>query len=228
MGFIYKHTNKINGKVYIGQTIQKPQKRFHNGSHYILNRGKITSFGEDIIKYGWHNFEHVILEQCDDEKLDERERFYINEYSKKARLYNIQKGGKSFPIYAINKSNGEVRLFGSANSIEKELGINHSSVAAVCNKRMRHAKGYYFCYFEDYYPEFYNDMLKKRTKGVIAIVGVNLKTGKKLEFESFTDAELITGINHGNISECCRGKRNQAGGYKWMYKEDYYNANTRS
>lgn len=35
-------------------------------------------------------------------------------------------------------------------------------------------------------------------------------------------------INHGNISECCKGRRNQAGGYKWMYKEDYYVTNTGS
>lgn len=228
MGYIYKHINKINGKIYIGQTTQKPQRRFHNGTHYIKSRGKITEFGEDIIKYGWHNFEHVILEECDNEKLDERERFYIYEYSKKDKLYNIQKGGKKFPICAVDRKDGKVYLFNSANSAEKKLGINHSNIAAVCKRKMRYAKGYYFCYLEDYYPSFYNDMLKKRTNGVVSIIGINIGNGTQIEFNSFTDAELVTGINHGNISECCRGRRKQAGGYKWMYKEDYYVTNTRS
>ena len=74
--------------------------------------------------------------------------------------------------------------------------------------------------------KIHNDMLKKRTKGVVPIVGINIKTGEKIEFESFTDAELVTGISHGNISECCKGRRNQAGGYKWVLKEDYYDTNS--
>ena len=53
---IYKHTNKINGKSYIGQTIQKPSRRWRDGKHYIDQ-----IFGVAIKKYGWDNFEHIIL-----------------------------------------------------------------------------------------------------------------------------------------------------------------------
>lgn len=31
---IYMHKNKINGKIYIGQTCQKPERRWDNGKHY--------------------------------------------------------------------------------------------------------------------------------------------------------------------------------------------------
>lgn len=56
---IYKHTNLINGKVYIGQTCQSPEKRFgKNGNGY---RG-CRYFYNAIECYGWDNFEHEILE----------------------------------------------------------------------------------------------------------------------------------------------------------------------
>lgn len=38
------------------------------------------------------------------------------------------------------------------------------------------------------------------------------------EYPSAREAEIQTGINVSNISECCNGKRNYAGGYIWQYK----------
>lgn len=57
---IYLHRNKINNKVYIGQTKfgDNPNKRWQNGNGYKEN----ISFYYDIQKYGWNNFEHIILE----------------------------------------------------------------------------------------------------------------------------------------------------------------------
>ena len=43
-------------------------------------------------------------------------------------------------------------------------------------------------------------------------------TGELLAtFPSTMEAERVTGINQGNISKCCLGKRKSAGGYKWRY-----------
>lgn len=39
------------------------------------------------------------------------------------------------------------------------------------------------------------------------------------EWESSADAERATGIDKGNIRNCCHGKRPSAGGYIWKYKE---------
>lgn len=55
---IYAHINKINGKIYIGQTQQKLKDRFgHNGSYYKHS----SHFWNAIQKYGWDSFKHITL-----------------------------------------------------------------------------------------------------------------------------------------------------------------------
>ena len=90
---IYMHRNKINNKVYIGQTKCKdPNERWRNGTHY-----KGTYFGCAIEKYGWENFEHIILEKniLSLEEADEKECFYIAQYQSNnpEKGYNLTSGG---------------------------------------------------------------------------------------------------------------------------------------
>ena len=90
---IYKHINKKNGKVYIGQTIQRPEDRWKNGAGYR----NCTKFYNAIQKYGWDNFEHIILEQKEmtQEEANELENFYIKKYNclDDKYGYNITEGG---------------------------------------------------------------------------------------------------------------------------------------
>lgn len=58
--YVYKHTNKMNNKSYIGITCQVPSHRWgHEGHNYQLQ----PKFYNAIIKYGWDNFTHEILFQ---------------------------------------------------------------------------------------------------------------------------------------------------------------------
>ena len=54
---VYMHKNKINGKVYVGQTGQDPNKRWENGNGYK----SCPRFWNAIQKYGWNSFEHIIV-----------------------------------------------------------------------------------------------------------------------------------------------------------------------
>ena len=56
---VYKHTNRINKKVYIGMTEQNPKNRWKNGNYHSYR------FKADIDKYGWESFDHEILFQTD-------------------------------------------------------------------------------------------------------------------------------------------------------------------
>lgn len=54
---VYAHINKINGKIYIGLTSKSPNQRWDNGKGYVYN----SHFWSAIKKYGWDNFEHMII-----------------------------------------------------------------------------------------------------------------------------------------------------------------------
>ena len=91
---IYCHTNKINGKKYIGQTGGDLQKRFgENGYCY-----RKQMFGRAIKKYGWDNFEHTVLEQgLTLEEANIKEEYYILKYktTDSAFGYNVRAGGNN-------------------------------------------------------------------------------------------------------------------------------------
>lgn len=89
---VYKHTNNLNNKVYIGITIQKPYKRWLNGKGYTNN----DYFNKSINKYGWDNFSHEILyEHLTKEEAEQKEIELIAQYRSNQREfgYNIQNGG---------------------------------------------------------------------------------------------------------------------------------------
>ena len=86
---IYKYTNRVNGKVYIGRTCQTLEKRArYNGSGYK----ECPHFWNAIKKHGWNNFYVEILEEgLTDLEASAMELFYIKKYdsSNKDKGYNI-------------------------------------------------------------------------------------------------------------------------------------------
>ena len=52
-----------------------------------------------------------------------------------------------------------------------------------------------------------------------AVIGINKVSGLILEFPSTREAERCTGINHSNITKCCKGKLNSCGGHIWFYAD---------
>ena len=101
---IYKLTNKVNNKVYIGQTRSSMKKRF---SQHCETRNK-TAIGLAIKKYGVDNFEYSVL--CENietlEKLNKKEIEYINLYNSiSPNGYNIESGGKVILANAESMSN---------------------------------------------------------------------------------------------------------------------------
>ena len=90
---VYKHTNKINNKVYIGITCQEPNNRWKNGKGY---REKQERFYNAINKYGWQNFNHEILfENLTKDAAEKKEIELIALYksNQKEYGYNIACGG---------------------------------------------------------------------------------------------------------------------------------------
>lgn len=94
-GSIYKITNKINGKVYIGQTIQKPIERFYQHcAKSAVGYALKMPIHKAILKYGKNNFLFEVLETIDKSELNERERYWISYYDSYNSGYNATFGGQ--------------------------------------------------------------------------------------------------------------------------------------
>lgn len=87
---IYKITNKINNKIYIGQS-NDIQRRFKEHQ----TKGSTSQIPLDIAikKYGKENFEFEILEECSLEELNDKETFWILKFNAIENGYNCNLGG---------------------------------------------------------------------------------------------------------------------------------------
>ena len=105
-GFIYKITNTLNGKVYVGQTIQNIKERFYQ--HCALKYSKDAlkmAIHKAILKYGKQNFSIEVIEEVESENLNEREIYWIKYFNSYKNGYNETLGGQggNKPFKDINE-----------------------------------------------------------------------------------------------------------------------------
>lgn len=103
IAYIYKLTNKLSGKVYIGQTVQDPERRW--GSTDSLRGYRETSaIGKAIRSVGWDNFTREVIETLNNvtqNEINAKEAYYIALYDslnsdKGYNLKSYMEGGKEF------------------------------------------------------------------------------------------------------------------------------------
>lgn len=113
---IYKITNLINGKVYIGSAvnIQKRWRREKQGKEINIY------FVRALKKYGIENFKFEILEECEKEKLIEREQYYIDKYYLNKKGKFIKSRG-----YNINPIAGSTLGYKHTKTTKKMLSESH-------------------------------------------------------------------------------------------------------
>jgi group I intron endonuclease len=106
-GFIYKITNQINEKEYVGCTIYSLRKRFEEHAWRCLKSDSNTKFCNSIRKYGVKNFNIELIEECDISLIYEREKHYINEFKTYEYGLNSTIGGEGCLGYKHSK---EIRM----------------------------------------------------------------------------------------------------------------------
>lgn len=89
---IYKIENKVNGKVYIGQSLNI-FKRWANHANPRVSPNMVIT--KAIIKYRVASFTFEVVELCDKSMLNEREKYWINYYNSYKAGYNSTEGGDS-------------------------------------------------------------------------------------------------------------------------------------
>lgn len=137
-GFIYIITNSVNSKVYIGQTIRTIEERFREHCRTKCSENELNMLIKRAIKkYGKENFKITELERCEEDRLDEREAYYISFYNSYNNGYNMTKGGKSGtkPL-KLNKEQQDscIKLYElgySLRSIAREFNVDKATVKHI-------------------------------------------------------------------------------------------------
>ena len=103
---IYMIENKINNKIYIGQTNDYNRRINEHKRRYNDNTAKHERIYlyRVIKKYGLENFEFSILKKCKVTELNRLEKYYIKKYKSFKNGYNMTEGGQNdHPNRKLNK-----------------------------------------------------------------------------------------------------------------------------
>lgn len=138
MGIIYKITNNISGKSYIGQTRTSLAERMRR--HYYVARTEAkTGIDFAIQKYGKENFTVEVVCECKNEELDDKEKYYIQLYDTYYNGYNLTLGGQDGSGQKVNIDVNEAyEIYLKEQSMEKaakKLGCCTKVLARLFNEQ---------------------------------------------------------------------------------------------
>lgn len=180
---VYKHTNTINGKVYIGITSKKPEERWRNGLGY-MSQGYIWNA---IKKYGWDSFKsEIILSKLTEEEAYSKEIELISFYKSNDSNfgYNLSSGGENVHLgckhseetkikmsnnhadFKGSKSTSSIKIicldtleiFDSIGDASRILNISISGIHNVLKRKSKSYIGLHFEYLKDYNPNKIYDL----------------------------------------------------------------------
>jgi group I intron endonuclease len=208
MAYIYKITNNINGKVYIGKTENtNPEKRWeeHKKDYQRRDYEKRPLYSA-MNKYGINNFIFEILEETNTP--EDREIEYIKQYNsyvgfENSNGYNATLGGdgkKYIDETAVISLYLEKERISMAE-VAKELGIHSDTVAKILKNNNIEIKSTTITRGYGIYQ------IDKETNNIIHVFVSTREAARELGNPRYRQ----------HIEEVCKGLRKSAYGYKWKY-----------
>lgn len=211
MSYIYKITNLINGKIYIGKTNRTIQERFREHCKDYLSREKEKRpLYAAMQKYGIHNFIVEQIEECTVDIVEEREKYWIEYYGSFKNGYNATRGGDGKAYINRDLVIKNYEQLKQINLVAEIMSIDPSTVHNIL--------------LENNIPIRSGPEVLKDVYGIS--VGMYDKNNNFLRsFNSYTEAaqwmivHQLTGSKEHtartHISEVCNGKRKSAMGFIW-------------
>lgn len=213
MAYIYKITNLINSKIYIGQTIRSINVRWNQHKSESFNNhghGYNYHLHNAIRKYGSDNFKIEIIEQCPDEERFEEETYYIKKYNS-----TDPKIGYNFVIQGTGKTQYAtediLELWNQGlivNQIAEKLGCHKN----VITNRL-HANN---ISHEDIMKRF-GEYVKKRNGKIVEQYDL---TGRFIGQWPSTEQCEKGGFAQSAVCSVCNQKQKSAYNFLWKYKDD--------
>ena len=215
---IYKITNQINNKSYIGKSKDIMRRwRQHKTEPYNINADTYdVAFYRAIRKYGIENFQFEIIEQCPEDQLNEREKYWIEYYNTymnhpNAQGYNMTRGGEytySEPQYDYDYI---LELWNQGKTHQEILNIVRCADGTliyildtlqipVCKRRYR------------------GNLYKANPVNQYDLEGHFINSYSSISEAARNLLDKYPAANVSNICYACNGKIISAYGYLWRYK----------
>lgn len=194
---IYKITNNINGKCYIGQSIdiqRRWEEHLYKNSHCLLLKYALH-------KYGVNNFTFEVIEECQPEDLNNREIYWIKYYNSFGdNGYNLTAGGGGTLKYNLESIYEDFQKTGSLEKTSKNIGCHIGTVRRVLRE--------------------YGINLHEQSdaKPVEKIHPQTLQVIK--QYTSIQEAADDVGVNRSAITLALNGTNKSAAGYFWKLKDE--------
>lgn len=204
-GLIYKFTNKINNKIYIGQTTCRLQDRINK--HLQDSNKDDLYFHRALVKYGIDSFDIEVLEDqiplC---SLDEREVYWIkacDAYYTSGKGYNMTKGGKWSTSHQLlcGSSEAEIKDLIANSHLTFQQIADEFGVSLTCISDINRGRTFYEADLN--YPIRNTPNRTKLNPEIVNTIIDFLKNKKELSIE---DIGLTLGISDYTVGEINRGK----------------------
>lgn len=146
---IYKVQNKINGKIYIGQTIHSLEYRKRKHLEYARQNHKKNKFINAIRSYGIDNFIWEVIDTANTkDELNSKEKQYITDFDSIVSGYNMTEGGTGGDTYS--------------NLSEKKKKRNRELKRSIAKKyNIMNEKNVYSCWIDSYGKEIADEKMKE-------------------------------------------------------------------
>lgn len=220
---IYKITNLKTNLCYIGQSVDiYTCWRAHRNSKDDL------LLHQDIQKYGLDYFKWEILERCPEERLTERENYWINYYDSYNNGYNafssVAAGAvisdQCVPVYCYDLDGNFVKEYHSGSAAARDMQISMGNLWRTINyDDSKHTcQGYMWRRYKVDHVEPYQKT--ENTEG--QIYAYDIMTREFVQaYPSRTEAGIqLTGKKQPHISDVLAGKRASCCGFLWA--EEYF------
>ena len=215
MPYIYKISNSINNKIYIGKTLYSIQRRWKQHLHNAQNRKDLWKLPlyAAMRLHGVENFSISEVEQVKDfHNLSEREKYWIAKYDSYSLGYNATRGGDGSLLYDYDYI---------WDLWESGLKIKEISAIVGCNDYVvRTVLNLHDVSTEERNKRSYEDQIASHSPYKRPIYQLDPVTEQIInEYSSLTQAAKAVNGDTSNISRACQNKKIYHN-YKWCYKNN--------
>lgn len=220
--YVYKATNKVNGKSYIGQTVDFRSRVWQ---HMRCYEREDCKFHDAIKEFGIDNFDFDIIDTTDsEEKAVELEKYYIEKYDTYHTGYNMNKGGvgghNSSAVVCLEFDGTYVCRYDSAQEAQRLGGYCNSDVLLCCKGINSRCQDKIFMFESDYIENGPKKYKKPESKRMKSIVQCGMDGTVIAKYNSVTDAAKKTKILRTRISSALIGAAKTAGGFIFVYETE--------